>query len=56
MRFVGNPSRGFSASGKGAPRSTGYQLTRALPKDLASSLPSIEDIEAEMMGSMKAES
>jgi predicted nuclease of restriction endonuclease-like (RecB) superfamily len=32
-----------------------YELTRALPKDLASSLPSIEDIEAEMMGSMKAE-
>lgn len=32
-----------------------YELTRTLPKDLASSLPSIEDIEAEMMGSMKAE-
>jgi predicted nuclease of restriction endonuclease-like (RecB) superfamily len=32
-----------------------YELTRALPKELASSLPSIEDIEAEMAASIKEE-
>lgn len=30
-----------------------YELTRALPKELASSLPSIEDIEAELSESLK---
>jgi hypothetical protein len=30
-----------------------YELTRALPKELASSLPSIEDIEAELTEGMK---
>jgi len=32
-----------------------YELTRALPRELASSLPSIEDIESELMESMKEE-
>lgn len=32
-----------------------YELTRALPKELASSLPSIEAIEAELSENMKAE-
>lgn len=32
-----------------------YELTRALPKEFASSLPSIEDIEAELTESMKVE-
>ena len=32
-----------------------YELTRSLPKELASSLPSIEDIEAELTDGMKAE-
>lgn len=32
-----------------------YETTRALPKELASSLPSIEAIEAELTGSMKDE-
>ncbi len=32
-----------------------YELTRALPRELASSLPSIEDLEAEMTESMKVE-
>lgn len=31
----------------------GYELTRALPRELESSLPSIEDIEAELSGSMR---
>ena len=30
-----------------------YELTRALPKELASSLPSIEDIESELTESLK---
>jgi len=30
-----------------------YELTRALPTELASSLPSIEDIEAELSASLK---
>jgi len=32
-----------------------YELTRALPKELASSLPSIEDIEAELSQDLKTE-
>lgn len=32
-----------------------YELTRALPKELATSLPSIEDIETEMTESLKGE-
>ena len=32
-----------------------YEITRALPKELASSLPSIEAIEAELSENMKAE-
>lgn len=32
-----------------------YELTRALPGELASSLPTIEEIEAEMMASLKDE-
>ena len=32
-----------------------YELTRALPQELATSLPSIEDIEAEMTESLKVE-
>jgi hypothetical protein len=33
----------------------GYELTRALPAELESSLPSIEDLEAELSSSMKDE-
>lgn len=32
-----------------------YELTRSLPGELASSLPTIEEIEAEMMESLKDE-
>jgi hypothetical protein len=32
-----------------------YELTRALPKELASSLPSIEEIEAELTESLREE-
>lgn len=32
-----------------------YELTRALPKELASSLPSIEDIEAELSENLKVD-
>lgn len=33
-----------------------YELTRALPKELASSLPSIESIEAELQNAIKTRS